>query len=74
MDSYIRYLEDMLQLKEKEVDMYKGFIENELRCRIREEVYSEMKSYKNGVKEVFFKTIIIPQSKCVIETSNMIKK
>ena len=32
-----------------------------------------MKPYKNGVKEVFFKTIIIPQSKCVIETSDAVK-
>lgn len=67
MNSYDTYLESLLELREKELDMYKDFVENELRCRIQEEVLRETKFDKNGVREVRFKVITIPQSQYVLQ-------
>ena len=67
MNSYERYLEDMLKVKEKEIDLYKHFIEKQLGCTIREEVMSNMKIDKTGAKEGRYKIITIPQSQYAIQ-------
>ena len=66
MNSYETYLESVIELREKEIKIYKEFIEEELRCRIREEVMKEMKFDDKGVKEVRFKVITIPQSQYIL--------
>ena len=70
MNSYEKYLESLLELREKELDMYKNFVENELRCRIQEEVLRESKFDKKGVREVRFKVITIPQSQYILQLDN----
>ena len=67
MNSYENYLESLLELREKEIDLYKEFIENELRCRIKEEVLKETKFDKKEVKQVRFKVITIPQSQYILQ-------
>lgn len=67
MNSYETYLESILELREKEIDIYKNFVENELRCRIKDEVMRETKFDKKGVREVRFKVITIPQSQYIIQ-------
>ena len=67
MNSYETYLESLLELREKELDMYKNFVENELRCRIREEVLREMKFDEKGAREIRFKVITIPQSQYILQ-------
>lgn len=66
MNGYETYLETLLELKEKEIEMYRNFIQNELRCRIQEEVLSETKFDKNGPREVRFKVITIPKSQYIV--------
>ena len=66
MNGYETYLETLLELKEKEIEMYRNFIQNELRCRIQEEVLSETKFDKNGTREVRFKVITIPKSQYIV--------
>ena len=70
MNSYETYLESVIELREKEIDIYKNFIENELRCRIRDEVFRETKFDEKGAREVCFKVITIPQSQYVIQIDN----
>lgn len=67
MNSYENYLENLLELREKEIDLYKEFIENELRCRIQEEVVKETKFDKKEVRQVRFKVITIPQSQYILQ-------
>lgn len=67
MNSYETYLESVIELREKEIKIYKEFIENELRCRIQEEVLKEMKFDGKGIKEMRFKVITIPQSQYVLQ-------
>ena len=67
MDSYENYLESLLELREKEIDLYKEFIENELRCRIKEEVVKETKFDKKEVRQIRFKVITIPQSQYILK-------
>ena len=67
MNSYEVYLESVIELREKEIDIYKNFIENELRCRIQEEVLRETKFDNKGAREVRFKVITIPQSQYVLQ-------
>ena len=67
MNSYETYLENVIELREKEIKIYKEFIENELRCRIQEEVLNEMKFDGKGIKEMRFKVITIPQSQYVLQ-------
>lgn len=69
MDSYSEYLERELELREQELDIYKSFIENELKCRIREEVVSEKRFDAKGVRTVRFKVITIPQSQYIVKLS-----
>lgn len=70
MNSYETYLESIIELREKEIDIYKNFIENELRCRIQDEVVRETKFDKNEVREVRFKVITIPQSQYILQLDN----
>ena len=70
MNSYEAYLESIIELKEKEIKIYKEFIEQELRCRIREEVLKEMKFDDKGTREVRFKVITIPQSQYVLQLND----
>ena len=67
MNSYENYLESLLALREQEIDLYKEFIENELRCRIKEEVVKEAKFDQKEVRQVRFKVITIPQSQYVLQ-------
>lgn len=67
MNSYENYLESLLALREQEIDLYKEFIENELRCRIKEEVVKEAKFDQKEVRQVRFKVITIPQSQYIIQ-------
>lgn len=67
MNSYETYLENIIELREQEIKIYKEFIEKELRCRIQEEVLKEMKFDGKGAKEVRFKVITIPQSQYVLQ-------
>lgn len=70
MNSYEEYLEKLLELREQEIDLYKEFIENELRCRIKEEVLKETKFDKREVRQVRFKVITIPQSQYILQLDN----
>lgn len=67
MNSYETYLESLLELREKEIDMYRNFVQNELRCRIQEEVIKETKFDNKGAREVRFKVITIPQSQYILK-------
>lgn len=67
MNSYETYLESVIELREKEIKIYKEFIENELRCKIQEEVLNEMKFDGKDIKEMRFKVITIPQSQYVLQ-------
>lgn len=67
MSSYERYLEDLLEVKQKEIDLYRKFVEGQLRCTIQEEVMSSKKFDRGRVEEGEFKVITIPQSKFVIQ-------
>lgn len=62
MDGYAEYLETMLELREQEISMYKNFIEKNLRCKIKEEVYSDVKFSVSCPREVFFKVVTIPET------------
>lgn len=67
VNGYESYLESLLELKEKEIEIYKSFIENKLNCIIKNEVVERTKFDERGLKEVRFKVITIPQSQYVIE-------
>jgi hypothetical protein len=67
MSAYERYLEDLLEVKQKEIDLYRKFIEGQLRCTIQEEVMSDKKFDRGRVEEGEFKVITIPESKFVIQ-------
>lgn len=70
MNSYENYLENLLELREKELDLYKEFVENELRCRIKEEVVKETKFDQKEVRQVRFKVITIPKSQYILKLDN----
>ena len=67
MNSYEEYLEEQLELKDKEIKIYKDFIEYELKNMIKEEVKSNKFFNGNGFDEVFYKVITIPQSQYIIQ-------
>lgn len=69
MNSYAEYLEKIIELQEQEICIYRNFIENELKCRIKEEIQSEPKFDNDGIytKKVRFKIITIPQSKYFVQ-------
>lgn len=70
MNGYDTYLESLLELKQQEINMYKNFIENELRCRIEEVVKSNIEFDKKGAREVRYKVVTIPQSQYVVRIDN----
>ena len=74
MNSYEEYLEKEIELKDQEISFYKKFIEEELRCRIKEEVFKDIRPNKNGIEEVHFKAVTIPQSQCIIKLGSVIKQ
>lgn len=67
MSSYVRYLEDKINLLEQECKLYKDYIERELGDRIRYEVKATTKP-KPG--EGVCKAIIIPEAKYAIYVDN----
>ena len=67
MNSYEAYLESLIELREKEIKIYKEFIEKELKCRIQEEVLREKKFDGKSVGYVRFKVITIPKSQYVLQ-------
>lgn len=69
MDGYAEYLETMLELREQEINMYKNFIEKNLKCKIKEEVYSDVKFSDFDPREVFFKVVTIPESRFTVRVS-----
>ncbi len=66
MNGYEAYLEKVIELREKEIGIYKDFIENQLGRRIQEAVETD-KIWRNGVEEVSYKVITIPQSQYVVQ-------
>lgn len=70
MYSYETYLESLLELKEKEIDLYKEFIENKLKCKIKEEILKDIRIDKKEVGETRFKVITIPQSQYILRLDN----
>lgn len=70
MNSYSMYLENLLEQKEQEINMYKKFIECELQCRIKEELISRINFDSKDNKEEFYKVITIPQVQYVIKISD----
>ena len=70
MSSYELYLEELLKVKEREIQLYKDFIEKELTCRIQEEVRVERLPASLGGRGEF-KVITIPQSRYVINLSEI---
>lgn len=66
MNGYEAYLEKVIELREKEIGIYKDFIENQLGRRIQEAVEID-KIWRNGVEEVSYKVITIPQSQYVVQ-------
>ena len=62
-----KFLEKNKDFQVEEIDLYKAFVENELRCRIKEEVLKETKFDKKEVRQVRFKVITIPQSQYILQ-------
>lgn len=69
MNSYEEYLEKIIELREQEISIYKNFIENELKCRIKESIDTSIEFDKSkGVhKECRYKIIEIPQSRFYVK-------
>lgn len=67
MNGYEIYLENLLRIREKEIDTYRNFIESELKCKIQEEVMSNSRFNGRNVEEVRYKVITIPQSRYAIK-------
>lgn len=67
MNGYEIYLENLLRIREKEIDTYRNFIENELKCKIQEEVMSDTGFNGRNVEGVRYKIITIPQSRYFIK-------
>lgn len=66
MTSYEIYLEDMLHLKDKEISIYKNFIEQQLSCTIKSETISEIEFSGSGMRDVSYRMITIPESRYII--------
>ena len=66
MNAYERYLEKLLEVKEKELNLYKSFVEKELRCTIQETIESTTR-FVDGVKKGHIKIITIPETRYMIE-------
>lgn len=66
MNSYVRYLEDIIKLREQEIKAYKEYIEKELGKRI----YMETNNASTLKSGDYYKTIIIPEARYVININN----
>ena len=69
MNGYDEYMERLLELKNRELALYKDFIENELKCKIQTEVIrNENFNAKNGLVEMAtYKHITIPEWKYIVK-------
>ena len=63
MNSYESYLEKIIDIREREIGIYREFIENTLGVRIREEVRSEENHSDKDDKYMCYKIITVPESK-----------
>lgn len=76
-NEYERYLEELLivkqkeiEVKQKEIDFYKHFIEEKLRCVIKENIEDTLSA--NGLGKRAYKIITIPQSNYIITLNDEI--
>lgn len=76
-NEYERYLEELLEIKQreievkqKEIDFYKHFIEEKLRCVIKESINDALDT--NGLGKRKYKMITIPQSNYIITLNDEI--
>ena len=70
MNSYYDYMESLLELKNQEIELYKNFIERELKCRISDEVIRTVDtSHANFGQEVEYRLITIPESRYMVRGS-----
>lgn len=69
-NGYERYLEELLIVKQREIDFYKHFIEEKLRCVIKESINDTLGA--NGLGKRKYKIITIPQSNYIVELNNEI--
>ena len=69
MNGYDEYMERLLELKDREIELYKNFIENELKCKIQTEVMrAEKFNPKTGVVAMeTYKYITIPERKYILK-------
>ena len=69
MNGYDEYMERLLELKNRELNLYKDFIENELKCKIQTEVMREEKfnPKTGGVVMETYKYITIPERKYILK-------
>lgn len=65
MNAYESYLEDMLHLKDKEISIYKDFIEQQLSCKIKDEAMFKTEYDSSGMREVSYRMITIPESRYI---------
>jgi hypothetical protein len=71
MSAYEEYLEGVLEVKNKEIELYKNFIENTLKCRIRDEIHL-IETLNNGkMSTTEFRTITIPETKYLIRNDSI---
>lgn len=66
MNAYELYLEDMLHLKDKEISIYKNFIEQQLGCKIKDEAMFKTEYNDSGMREVSYRVITIPESRYIL--------
>lgn len=71
MNAYEEYLESLIEVKNKEIDIYKNFIENTLKCRIKDEIQfiETIKNGKMSATEVRY--ITIPETKYLIPSDSI---
>ena len=70
MNSYDDYMESLLELKNQEIQLYKNFIERELRCKIRDEVIRSTDTGSTNIgQEVEYRIITIPESRYMVRGS-----
>lgn len=69
MNGYDTYMERLLELKNREIELYKNFIENELKCKIQTEVMREEKFNPNTglVTMETYKYITIPERRYILK-------
>lgn len=71
MTAYEEYLESLLEVKNREIELYRNFIENTLKCRIRDELQL-IETLNNGKADTIrFRTITIPETKYLIRNDSV---